>query len=158
MADLLECLLQVKGLRETADRLSALAAEADAQQWTQPPPDGGLCAADLLTLLVEIEIVHGSWLRLMLASPRPLLAAFDARALLEVGRRHLWTAAQALDRFFTYRRDNLDLLDRCSAADFSRTAVHATRREMTVADLVAVMMATDTERVGEIRSALRRGE
>jgi hypothetical protein len=156
MADLLECLLQLKGLRETADRVSALASGVDGRRWTEAPADGGPCAADLLAQMVQIEIVHGGWLRLMLASTRPVLAASDDRALLEIGRRQGWDVTRALDRFLAYRRDNLDLLDGCSAADFSRTGLHATRREMTVADLVALMMAGDTERVGEIRRALAK--
>lgn len=157
MADLLECLLQIKGLRETADRLSALATTVDVRRWTEPPPFGGPSAADLLAQMAEIEIVHGAWLRLMLASLRPMLAAFEDNELLNVARRHEWNVTQALDQFLAYRRDNLDLLDRCSSADLSRTGVHATRREMTVADLVALMLASDTERFGEIRRALQSG-
>lgn len=154
MADLLECLLQIKGLRETADRLAALATTVDARRWIEPPPFGGPSASDLLAQLAEIEMVHGAWLRLMLASLRPALAAFEDRDLLGVARRHAWGVTQALDQFLAYRRDNLDLLDRCSAADLARTGLHATRREMTVADLIAVMLASDTQRVGEIRRAL----
>ena len=103
------------------------------------------------------QIVHGDWLRLMLGSSRPVLAASDTRAALERARRHAGSATGTLGRLLEYRRENLDRLDRCSAADFSRVGVHPTRREMSVADLVALMMASDAECVGEIRRALQSG-
>jgi hypothetical protein len=155
MADLLECLLQIKGLRETANRVAALATRVQGTRWTEPPRFGGPPASDLLAQMAEIELVHGAWLRLMLASLRPTLAAFEDRALLDVARRHDWDVARAVDRFLAYRRDNLELLDLCSAGDLARTGIHATRREMTVADLVALMLASDAERLAEINSALQ---
>ncbi len=99
-------------------------------------------------------MVHGAWLRLMLASVRPVLAAFEDRDLLDVARRHGWDVTQALEQFLSSRRDNLELLDRCSAADLSRVGLHATRREMTVADLVALMLQSDTDRFADIRRAV----
>ena len=144
MSDLLECLLQIKGLRETADRLAEVASGERAAG-----------AAHLLARMAEIELVHGAWLRLMLAAPRPSLPGFEDRALGDVARRHHWDVTRARDRFLAYRRDNLELLDGCSADDLARTAVHATRREMTVADLVALMLASDVERLAEINRTLQ---
>jgi hypothetical protein len=154
MADLLECLLQIKGLRETADRVAVLVHRVEPTRWMQAAPGNGPCAADVLAQLAEIESLHGEWLRLMLASSRPVLSAFDDRALFDVARRHGWEPPAALDRFLAHRRHNLEVLDRCSAADLSRVGVHPVRREVSVADLVAVMLANDVDRLGEIRRAL----
>ena len=154
MSDLLECLLQIKGLRETVDRVTALVQDFDTDGWSRAAP-AGPSAAELLGQLAEIESLHGASLRLMLAAPRPGLPAFDAQSLLALGRYRRWNAGEALERFLARRRDNLDLLDHCSADDLSRTGLHPIRREMTVADLVALMLASDVDRLGEIRRVLR---
>jgi hypothetical protein len=154
MADLLECLLQIKGLRETADRLAALVKSVDANRWNHAPGPEEASAADLLVRLAEIEILHGVWLRLMLASARPALPVFDEHGLVNLGRYRHWEVNEALERFLARRGDNLELLESCSANDLSRTGVHPIRRDMTIADVVALMLATDVERLGEIRRAL----
>ncbi len=149
MADLLECLLQIKGLRETAKRLSALAHDVEAARWTRPAPGNGPSAAALTVHLAEAESLHGAWLRRTLTITQPALGQVD-----DLGAAGTLQAQPGLDRFLALRRDNLALLDRCSAEDLARSSVYPTRREMTVADLVAVMLASDTEALGKIRQAL----
>ncbi len=153
MADLLECLLQIKALRETADRVNGLAATVDAARWTEAPPERGASPADLLAEWVDLEVVYGAWLRLMLASA-PVLPALDDGAFGDVGRRHHWSLHAAVDRFLRYRYDNLELLDGCSADDLARTALHASRRQVTLADLIARWLASDVDRFAAIRRAL----
>ncbi len=154
MADLLECVLQIKGLRETIDRINALVANADCQAWTRPSAPDRPAPVDLLARLAEIEVVNGVCLRLMLSSPHPVLPVVREDDLLSLARSRQWNAATARERFIERRRDNLEILDRCTADDLSRKGVHPERRDITVADLVAVMLATDAEHVGEIRRAL----
>jgi hypothetical protein len=156
MADLLECVLQIKGLRETADRVTALVHNLDADRWGRAAPEGP-SAAELLGQLAEIESLYGASLRLMLAAPRPGLPAFDAQSLLALGRYRRWDAGEALERFLARRRDNLELLDRCLADDLSRVGLHPIRRETTIADLVAFMLASDVDHLGEIRRVLGAG-
>lgn len=155
MADLLECVLQVKGLHETVERLRTLAGNTAAEQWDGRPGEGP-GARELLARLAELELVHGAGLRLILCAPGAVLPAVNEEALLELARLRQWTTGEAFDRFAARRRDNLDILDRCSAADFARHGVHPTRRETSIADLVALMLAADAEHVGDIRRALRR--
>jgi hypothetical protein len=154
MADLLECLLQIKGLRETAGRLTALAG-VDPVRWRQQGPGGVPAPVAILGRLAEIELVHGTCLRLMLTAARPALPVVDEDAFGALGRLRSWDLDTALDRFLARRRDNLELLERCTAEDLARVGSHPARRDMTVADLVAVMLATDVEHVGEIRRRLR---
>jgi hypothetical protein len=156
MADLLECVLQIKGLRETADRATALVHNLGADRWGRAGPEGP-SAAELLGQLAELESLYGASLRLMLAAPRPGLPAFDGQSLLALGRYRRWDAGEALERFLARRRDNLELLDRCSADDLSRVGLHPIRRETTIADLVALMLASDVDRLGEIRRVLGAG-
>ncbi len=149
MADLLECVLQIKGLRETTDRLRALVGSVEAGRWNRHAPDEPSAVA-LLVQLVETELVHGAWLRLLLTTPQPVLSGPpDASVVAEAGGPHV-----LFNRFLSERLANLDLLDRCSAGDLARWGVHGARRQLTVADLVALMLASDTETLGRIRQAL----
>jgi hypothetical protein len=160
MADLLECLLQIKGLHGTIDRLAALVSSAprgvppQTHVGSRAAPRAQLTVVDLLARLAELEIVHGTAIRLVLTGDRPALPAVDEAALLSLGQRRRWSLHEAFDRFAARRRDNLELLDGCSADDLSRLGVHPLRRTMTLADLIAVMLASDVEHVGEIRRAL----
>ncbi len=154
MADLLECLLQIKGLRETVDRVTALAGHVREDRWNAAAEPGGPTARELLARLADLEGVYGSWLRLMIAAERPILPPIEEAALAALARFRDWTSAVALDRFVARRSDNLELLDRCSADDLARVAEHPVRRRLTVADVVATMLASDFERLAAIRRAL----
>jgi hypothetical protein len=156
MADLLECVLQIKGLRGTIDRLDAVLEAVEPARWERAASPGAPTATALLARLSELEAVHGACLRLMLAVPRPLLPAVEEEALLTLGRYRQWSAAEANRRFRARRLDNLEILERCSSEELARTGVHPQRRVITVADLVAIMLATDVEHVGEIRRCLGR--
>jgi hypothetical protein len=154
MADLLECLLQIKGLRDTADRLSALAARIEPDRWSRAGEPGLPNAAELLARLADLESVHGTWLRLMVGSERPLLPSIEQQTIVALARFRDWSAADALDRFLRRRLDNLELLDACSAEDLDRVGAHAARRNLTVADVVATMLATDFDLIAQMRHAL----
>jgi hypothetical protein len=153
MADLLECLLQIKGLRETCARLATLARSLDSGRWNESRSGGRLTARELLVRMAETELLYGAVLRQMVGGAR-IVSAVEPQSLDFVAGRLKWSAGQALERFTSRRRDNLEVLDACSAEDLSRKARHPVRREVTVADLVALMLATDVEQVGEIRRAV----
>ncbi len=152
MADLLECLLQIKGLRETADRVARLFSTADRSRWTVT--GGGPPAVELLSQLADLEMLYGAWLRAMVASDAPSLPAFDDATVSALARFREWTPDGALEHFLGRRSDNLELLDRCSAEDLARIGHHPVRRALTVADVVASMLASDFERLAGIRRAL----
>jgi hypothetical protein len=154
MADLLECLLQIKGLRNAADRLSEIASRTEADRWGKAGQSGVPSPAEMLARLADLEFLYGTWLRLMVGSEQPLLPPIEDLPIVGLARLRDWSAADARDRFLRRRHDNLELLDRCSAQDLARVGIHPTRRTLTVADVVATMLASDFERVGEIRSAL----
>ena len=155
MADLLECLLQIKGLQETAGRIAGLVSTVDAARWAEPPAGGGtISASQLLARLAEIESLHAGSLRAMLALPAPALPRLEPAAAAGDAQQDTRPPAQALERFLANRRENLDILDRCSAEDLSRTGPGPNGRAISVADLVAFMLANDVETTGEIRRVL----
>jgi hypothetical protein len=154
VADLLECVIQIKGLAETPLRLAALAERADEPRWRVRPAPAVWAPIEVLGHLADSELIAGARLRAILTIVEPALQAFDGARLAERARYLEWPLATALDRFRGRRNETLELLDRCSAEDLCRTGIHPTRGRLTVADMVAVMLAHDADHAGQIRTRL----
>ena len=60
-------------------------------------------------------------------------------------------AAAGCGEFVAMRRANLAMLDRCTAAELAGVVAWPGRPSTTVADVVAIMLAYDTEALGERR-------
>jgi uncharacterized damage-inducible protein DinB len=154
MADLLECLVQIRALKETPRRIAKLLAGAPEEAWRRRPAASVWAPVEVLGHLADVELLNGVRVRLMLTGAEPGLPLFDQEALAARARYLEWQPQYAFDRFTTRRAETLELLDRCSAADLERTGVHPRRRRVTVADLVALMLAHDTAHVGQMRERL----
>jgi hypothetical protein len=149
VADLLECLIQINALRHTTSRLAELARTVGPERWTAAgDPLAGLAAAmiaaeEALAAFLVAALPHGPSLahhhESSNAQERPSRRPGEAP--------HTW-------RFFDLRHTNLAVLDRCSAEDLSQRVSSGDRRETTIADMVAIMLARDTVTVGELRAHL----
>ncbi len=154
MADLLECLVQIKALAETPRRLHDLAQSAEPAAWLHKPNAATWAPIEVLAHLADAELFFATRLRLMLTADRPTLEALDQQALATRSNYLAWPLEQALGRFTQRRESNLELLHTCNAADLERVGVHRRRGVITVADLVALMLAHDTAHAGQIRTRL----
>lgn len=154
MADLLECLVQIKALAETPRRLHDLAQSADPAAWILKPAPRTWAPIEVLAHLADAELFSASRLRLMLTAERPTLEAWDQEALAARSNYLTWPLERALARFAGRRASNLELLHTCSAEELARVGVHRHRGPITVADLVALMLAHDTAHTGQIRTRL----
>lgn len=154
MADLLECLAQIRALAETAPRLAALLRDADPALWAAKPTPAVWAPVEVLAHLADIEVIWAARVLGMLSVERPALQAVDPDELARCGRYLERSPAAELERFSHLRADTLAALGRCSAAQLERVGVHARRGAMTVADVVAGMLAHDTVHVGQIRQRL----
>jgi uncharacterized damage-inducible protein DinB len=154
MADLLECLVQIRALAETPRRLHHLARHAEPAAWPRKPDAGTWAPIEVLAHLADAELFFATRLRLMLTAERPTLEAYDQEALAARSNYLAWPLQQALERFTQRRESNLELLSTCSAADLERVGLHRQRGPITVADLVALMLAHDTAHTGQIRTRL----
>lgn len=154
MADLLECLLQIKALRETLVRLQNLVAATSEGPWDIRPAPDIWAPVEVVAHLGDMELVHGVRLRQILTVELPALVVVDPRALAVRADYRRWPLALALDRFSTRRADTLELLDSCRAGELERVGIHPRRGAMTVADLVAFMLAHDIDHLGQIRERL----
>jgi len=125
MADLLEGLIQIKALTHSITRLERWVAEA--------PAETHRTVAALLERLVEAERAY----------------ARDGLGLAVEGAAGGPTSP--MDAFRRMRQANLAVLEACSADALGRRVDWPGRPGTSVADLVAIMLAHDTERIGEIR-------
>ncbi len=143
MADLLECLIQIKGVADTPRRLEARLAPHGRDGRASPR------GARVARRLAEAELRFALCLGLMLSADRPALPALPAMACDEAAEP-LGDAARWQATFAARRAETVAVLDRCSAEQLGRVGLDPSRGSMTVADLVAVMLAHDTDCLGEV--------
>jgi len=129
VADLLECLIQIKALEHSIGRIERLVAAA--------PAAAGAQVAALVARLAAAERTYG----------RAGLGRTDADGSSQ--------PSPTFEAFIAERRANLDVLGACTAADLGSPVAWPGRPCTTVADLVAIMLANDTEVLGEVRRVSR---
>jgi hypothetical protein len=145
VADLLECLIQIKGVADTPRRLAERMARAAA---VSPESASRACAVARRLALVEQRV--GRCLSLMLEQERPVLPALGVADALTAAGDGDETADAWRAQFSGRRAETVATLERCSAEHLGRIGLEPSRGPMTVADLVAVMLAHDTDRLGDI--------
>jgi hypothetical protein len=152
VADLLECLIQIKGVADTPRRLAVRVERVDAALQARGRSESGVLA--VVVALASAEPRFRQCVELMLARDRPALPPIDEPPPPgdEAAPLEDWLRRFALERHAT-----VHVLEACSADDLNRIGVEALRGPMTVADLVAVMLARDTDYLGRLIDLECRG-
>jgi len=141
VADLLECLLQIKGLRETVSRVTQVRSRAAGQAGSASPALQEEASHRLESLLAA----ERDWQRFFRdALPGKRTAALHSPQ--PVSR----SVPDLADAFVAARLSTLALLDDCSAQELSTIGATADRPRLTVADAVAAMLANDADVVGRL--------
>jgi hypothetical protein len=146
MADLLECVIQIKALADTPRRLAVRLQESHAR--------GAFDAGPTLRGLLLYE----SWLQDSIEAGR---SATDAEVAAEpvfdaasgVASASDESAALLVARFASLRAATIRTLDTFTAAQLSSMVLVARRGRTTVADLVALALAHDTDAIAQIVNA-----
>ncbi len=144
MADLLECLIQVRALAETAPRLARFLRLYPEGAWYAAGVGHGRPAAALLASLVVRERGFAAALRAVRADGAEDLEGTFSGA----------SPATLVATFTELRTATLALLARCTAEELARPLPGGGARPSTVADLVAAAVAADTETLAQIRACL----
>ncbi len=145
MANLLECLIQIKGLADTPRRLARRAAEVAAA--SPVPGEAAERAREIAWRLLAAETQFSRALSLMLARDRP---ALDRLPEVRTARAPRHSAGDCQRAFAAERAETVRVLEACSAEQLNRIGLDPSRGPMTVADLVAVMLAHDTDLLGDL--------
>ncbi len=136
MADLLECLIQIKALCETLEMVAPFIPA------TRSPES-------------ERVTVSGVWQH-MAEAERRYAAALGTDGPVQPGSASTaGSAAGWIAEFAQLRGANLATLEACTADQLAGFVGWPGRPLTTVADLVAIMLANDTEVLGELRRACR---
>lgn len=158
MADLLECLIQIKGVADTPRRLERLALGDFAGEPPRLPSASGAgrasrwssagrpSAAEVARGLAAMETWFQQCLSAMLEVDRPALPEMPAHP----SNDETTATEEWLARFGAQRATTVARLDACSAEQLNRVGMDPSRGPMTVADLVAVMLAHDTDALGAL--------
>jgi hypothetical protein len=151
VADLLECLIQIKGLADTPRRLVQRAATCAASSSSQAQATAGVALVARRLLAAETQFRRA--LALMLSGDQPALETLPGDAATgsaqpgDVPGDSFDVCQRA---FAAERAGTVRVLDACSAEQLNRMGLDALRGPMTVADLVAAMLAHDTDRLGDL--------
>ena len=136
MADLLECLIQIKALGESLEMVT-------------------LSISARMSPEMESVTISEVWRRMAEAERHYANALGTQRgARVEIAALHE-RGAVAREEFVAHRRSNLATLNCCTAAQLAGSIEWPGRPSTTVADLVAIMLANDTEVLGEVRRLAR---
>lgn len=155
MADLLECLVQIRALGETSGRLARLAGAYHGDAWRRlAVPPGEWSAMEVLVRMIREEEALGSTLRVVLADAAADFPSQKSSGYVFSHRPEDWSLVQTLEHFAARRRDTLEILVACSAEQLSRNTPDPVRGDLEVADLVALALARDIDSLGQIRECL----
>jgi hypothetical protein len=101
-------------------------------------PEGGWSVRQIVCHLGDAEMVGAGRFRQTIAEENPKISAYDQDAWAARLNYRERKISEALDTFRTVRAVNYDLLKGQPESSFARTAVHAERGPLTLADLLRI--------------------
>ena len=147
----------VEVLRVTLQTVTDLVKDLPAERLRRSPAPGEWSPAEVVSHLVDVDLVFGVRVRMIVAQDRPPLVGFDQDA---------WTSRfggldadprVTFERWQALRLNNLRLFDSLSPAEWERVGIHAERGEQTVRLIVSTMAGHDLSHVGQIGRGLGTG-
>ncbi|HLZ71341.1 MAG TPA: DinB family protein [Dehalococcoidia bacterium] len=142
------------GLRETPQRLAALAGAQREEAWRRPRLAGGWSAAETLAHVRAADAIIAPRLMYIAVREEPFLAAFDDRDWMEVAD-YVRLPVAALVRGFVARREELlHALAWLPEQAWSRTGIHEARGPQTLHEIAAGIVAHEHEHLDQIETAL----
>lgn len=138
-------------LAETPRRLQGLVEgrELPAQRSNE---DWG--PIEVIAHLVDAERLSRQRIARMLAEDTPYFRAMNQLELARVGEYASRRLAEVLEAFGRERGETVSLLMNLSPKDWARKAIHETRDEITVEDIVEDLIEHDREHLDQIRDLL----
>lgn len=145
MALLLECLIQIKGVADTPRRLSHRVADVTHASSSRDAAERQGRRVTWRLLAAEQRFHDG--LLSILSRERPAIPELvrpdrpdDAPGSLR----------DVLEDFAARRAETVRVLEACSTDQLNRVGIEPSRGPMTVTDLVAIMLAHDTDSLGDL--------
>lgn len=140
-------------LRSTVKDLVALTANRTPRDLAHAPK-GEWSAAQVAAHIADNEIVYAVRVRMILTDENPLLVGFDEQAWSARLTMSDVNVAGSIERFRVMRDANIRLFDSLEPAEWSRAGTHADKGELTLADIVDLLIAHDRTYLDAIRKLL----
>jgi uncharacterized damage-inducible protein DinB len=103
------------------------------------PGPGAWSIAQLVTHLLDSDLVYADRMRWVIAEHEPPLPGFDENAWIDRLGGEAMPVEESVNLFTANRQRMARILRRCSEDDFSRAGLHAERGRMTLAELLATI-------------------
>jgi uncharacterized damage-inducible protein DinB len=114
----------------------AISGLTRAQETARPGP-GAWSIAELVTHLLDTELVYIDRMKRVIAEDRPALQAFDETAWVARLDAQEMPVAEAVSLLIANRQWMTRILRRCGEGDFARVGIHSEAGPKTLAELVA---------------------
>jgi uncharacterized damage-inducible protein DinB len=103
------------------------------------PGPGAWSIAELVTHLLDADLVYGDRMRWVIAEENPILLNFDENAWIERLGAGSMLVEESVNLFVANRQRLARILRRCDDADFSRAGQHSVRGRVTLAELLSTI-------------------
>lgn len=116
--------------------LYAIAGLSPAHEKAKPGP-GAWSIAQVVTHLLDTDLVFADRMKRVIAEAEPVLLAFDQNAWVDRLDAQAMSVEEAANLFVANRRWMTQILRRCTEGDFARAGRHTEAGRQTLAELVA---------------------
>jgi uncharacterized damage-inducible protein DinB len=120
--------------------LAYAASGLSPEQEKARPGPGDWSIAELVTHLLDADLVAAERMKRVIAEDEPLLQSFDENAWIDRLGAQEMSVEEAVNLFVANRRWMTRVLARCSEADFGRAGTHSEAGRLTLAALVTKMV------------------
>jgi hypothetical protein len=134
----------------TAKKIKALIKAHSAAKLRKRPAPDKWSVAEIITHLLDAEIVGGYRMRMILGAPGSPIPAFDQNAWVLSGHYGKRDAHKSLDHFSAVREANLALFKTLTPEQWKHYGMHAERGQETIEHIVTMFAGHDLNHIKQI--------
>jgi DinB superfamily len=136
----------------TAKKIKSLIKGQPAAKLRKRPAPEKWSVAEIITHLLDVEIVAGYRMRMILGAPGGPIQAFDQNAWALSGHYGKRDAQQSLEHFTAVREANLALLKTLTPEQWKSYGMHAERGQESIERIAAMFAGHDLNHIKQIEN------
>jgi hypothetical protein len=136
----------------TAKKIKALIKGKPAAKLRKRPAPDKWSVAEIVTHLLDAEIVGGYRMRMILGAPGGPIPAFDQNAWVLSGHYDKRDAYQSLEHFTAVREANLALLKTLTPEQWKHYGMHAERGQESIEHIATMFAGHDVNHIKQIEN------
>ena len=136
----------------TAKKIKTLIKGQPAAKLRKRPAPEKWSVAEIITHLLDAEIVGGYRMRMILGAPGGPIPAFDQNAWVLSGHYDKRDAHQSLEHFAAVRDANLALLKTLGPEQWKHYGMHAERGQESIGHIVTMFAGHDVNHIKQIEN------